>query len=74
MNENRLFEGIYNFRDMGGIVTKDGRRVKKGLLFRSGQLSTATTADVILLKQLQLRTIIVMQWKCYKIQTLSLKV
>ncbi|WP_066187838.1 tyrosine-protein phosphatase [Gracilibacillus timonensis] len=35
-------EGAINFRDLGGYPTVDGRQVKKGLLFRSGDLSQLT--------------------------------
>jgi protein-tyrosine phosphatase len=33
------FEGIVNFRDLGGYETTDGRRVKWGRVFRSGHLA-----------------------------------
>ena len=36
---------IVNFRDLGGMVTIDGRRIKEGFLFRSGDLNNATDAD-----------------------------
>lgn len=39
-------EGITNFRDMGGYVTEDGRKVSWGKLFRSADLSRATAADI----------------------------
>lgn len=39
------FEKIYNFRDLGGIQSRNGRIVKFGLLFRSGELSYATASD-----------------------------
>lgn len=39
-------ENIQNFRDFGGYATGDGRRVKTGLLFRSGDTSNARDADL----------------------------
>ena len=39
------FEGIENFRDMGGYDADGNRRVKWGRLFRSGQLSGLTPQD-----------------------------
>lgn len=38
-------EGGSNFRDMGGYFTVDGRQVRRGLLFRSGVMSSLTEAD-----------------------------
>lgn len=46
--------GAPNFRDFGGYPTKDGRQVKWGYLFRSGQLSNLTDDDVSLLDSLSL--------------------
>ncbi|MEH6942527.1 tyrosine-protein phosphatase [Bacillus sp. JJ722] len=59
MNQTKTiaFESIYNFRDMGGQLTKDGRQVKESLLFRCGELGHATENDIELLKNLQLQTI-----------------
>lgn len=34
-----------NFRDLGGVASKDGRRVRRGLVFRTGALSHTTTED-----------------------------
>ena len=33
------FEKLYNFRDIGGMTTSDGRKMKAGVLFRSEELS-----------------------------------
>ncbi|MEB7771109.1 tyrosine-protein phosphatase [Kurthia gibsonii] len=53
------FEGIYNFHDLGGLKSSDGRNVKKGLLFQSGDLFGATKKDCDYLQsQLKIRTII----------------
>lgn len=38
-------EGGSNFRDMGGYFTADGRRVRRGLLFRSGVMTSLSAAD-----------------------------
>lgn len=58
MTKTIQFTGIHNFRDMGGVPTKDGKRVKRNLLYRSGQLSTATPEDIAQLKNLHLTTIL----------------
>ena len=40
------FDGLYNFRDIGGLKTLEGRRLKKGVLFRSDELSRLTQKDL----------------------------
>jgi protein-tyrosine phosphatase len=52
------FEGIANFRDLGGYRTADGREVKWGKLYRSGNLATASDADLAGLQALQLASFI----------------
>ncbi|MDZ7783726.1 MAG: tyrosine-protein phosphatase [Halioglobus sp.] len=53
--ERRLgMQGTPNFRDFGGYRTADGRHVKWGYLFRSGQLSGLSDQDVKLLASLRL--------------------
>ena len=47
-------QGTPNFRDFGGYPTVDGRWVKWGFLFRSGQLSSLSDQDVELLASLKL--------------------
>ncbi len=53
-----LLEGALNFRDMGGYETEDGRRVRRGVLFRSAELSRLTDRDLSTLTQLGIRTIL----------------
>jgi len=53
--ERRLgMQGTPNFRDFGGYPTGDGRRVKWGYLFRSGQLSNLSDQDLDLLGSLNI--------------------
>ncbi len=47
-------QGTPNFRDFGGYRTADGRQVKWGFLFRSGQLSALSDQDLELLASLEL--------------------
>ncbi|MFE9021285.1 tyrosine-protein phosphatase [Streptomyces sp. NPDC007808] len=49
--------GVRNFRDVGGLPTVDGRRVRHGVLFRSGHLAHATEDDAAFLGALGLHTI-----------------
>ena len=59
-NEHRLlnFEGIPNFRDLGGYQASDGRTVKWGRLYRSGNFAEASRADLAGLQSLELATFI----------------
>ncbi|GGZ63498.1 tyrosine-protein phosphatase [Streptomyces subrutilus] len=49
--------GVRNFRDVGGLPTTDGRRVRPGRLFRSGHLAHATETDAQFLNSLGLHTV-----------------
>ena len=52
------FVGIHNFRDYGGYGVSGGRRLKRGLLFRSAQHHGATAADLDAVSDLGLATVI----------------
>ncbi|MEH0518155.1 tyrosine-protein phosphatase [Streptomyces stelliscabiei] len=49
--------GVRNFRDVGGLPTVDGRRVRHEVLFRSGHLAHATDEDTAFLASLNLHTV-----------------
>jgi len=51
-------EGQPNFRDLGGYRTNDGRVVKSGLVFRSGELHRLSDVDVAKLERLGVKTLI----------------
>ena len=56
--ERRLrLDGAVNFRDLGGYATSDGRRLRRGLVFRSDQLADLTEADLRTVAGLGLRTV-----------------
>jgi protein-tyrosine phosphatase len=40
-------EGAVNFRDLGGYKTADGRRLRRGLVYRSGSLGRLTDSDIV---------------------------
>jgi protein-tyrosine phosphatase len=52
------FETCFNFRDVGGYETIDGRRVRWGSVFRSDTLHRLTTADLERALELGIRTVI----------------
>jgi protein-tyrosine phosphatase len=50
-------QGQTNFRDLGGYETADGRHVKWGMIFRSGELSHLTAADYREISTLGIHTV-----------------
>lgn len=51
-------EGIFNLRDYGGYPVAGGGRLRRGLLFRSGQHRDATDADLDNIDALALGTVV----------------
>jgi protein-tyrosine phosphatase len=51
-------EGAVNFRDLGGYVTTDGLRTRWRTLFRADGLGDLTAADIEVLRDLGIRTVI----------------
>lgn len=61
MLENKRFitlAGVTNFRDVGGYAAANGKSVKWGKLYRSGDLDALTDADLDILAGLGLKTIV----------------
>jgi len=50
------FEGCFNFRDIGGYLNQDGKRVKKGLYFRAGRQDRMSNKDLSQLSDLKIST------------------
>jgi len=53
-----LLKACFNFRDLGGLETVDGRRVRSGVLYRADALHRLTADDLDVLRGLGLRTVI----------------
>ena len=56
--EHLPMSGGFNFRDLGGLETKDGRVVKWGRIIRSDDLYNLTDSDLSYLNSLPLKTIV----------------
>ena len=50
--------GAYNFRNMGGYMTADGKKTKWDILYRSDDLSRLSKNDLEILKNFNIKTII----------------
>lgn len=51
-------QGGYNFRDLGGYPTSDGRFTAWGKIYRSGDFSKLTSEDVTRLERFEINTLI----------------
>jgi protein-tyrosine phosphatase len=51
-------QGAYNVRDIGGYKTVDGKTVKWGKVFRSGDLNQLTNTDIAYLENIGIRTVV----------------
>ena len=50
------FEGCFNFRDIGGYLNQDGKKIKKGLYFRAGRQDRMSDKDLAKLSDLNIST------------------
>ncbi|KAF3999911.1 tyrosine-protein phosphatase [Glaciimonas immobilis] len=57
-NSHRLFKQVQNFRDLGGHLTSDGRRIQTGRLLRSANPGLATADDIARLQNFNLNVVI----------------
>ena len=51
-------DGADNFRDLGGYLTADGRRVKWGVVYRSDSLADLSDEDIKFLQRLKLEQVV----------------
>lgn len=51
-------DGTFNTRDIGGIVNKDGRKIRYGLMLRSDALNALSPDDVKFFEEFGLKTIV----------------
>ncbi|MFG3088897.1 GNAT family N-acetyltransferase [Streptomyces antibioticus] len=60
MDRHLRFDALHNFRDLGGYPTRDGLRVRPGLLYRADSLGKLTpgTPDWARFRALGIRTVI----------------
>ncbi len=54
----RRLEGAHNVRDLGGLVTADGREVRRGRIFRSDYPGFADVSEGAAVRDLGLRTVV----------------
>lgn len=58
IGERRLpLKGTVNSRDLGGYETTDGRRLKRGKIFRSDHLARLTDGDIAFLQRLKIQCV-----------------
>jgi protein-tyrosine phosphatase len=57
-NSKNMLKSINNFRDFGGYLTESGKQIKSGMIFRSGSTDKMSGKDLLILKNLGLKTII----------------
>ncbi|EFD89085.1 tyrosine-protein phosphatase [Oenococcus oeni] len=50
--------GGYNFRDIGGYTSADGRKIKWGKLFRTANMAYLSQADLLYLQERNVDTIV----------------
>lgn len=58
INRELSLEGSMNFRDLGGLQTSDGQKVRTGRVFRSDALHRLTARDIAVLSRLEIATLI----------------
>jgi len=56
-NRSLYFKQVVNFRDIGGLRTKEGKTVKWGMIYRSDNLSKLKTGEFNTFRDLHIKTV-----------------
>ena len=56
LERHYAFEGCFNFRDIGGYLNQEGKRIKKGIYFRAGRQDRMSDKDLSQLSDLKITT------------------
>ena len=56
LERHYAFEGCFNFRDIGGYLNQEGKRIKKGIYFRAGRQDRMSDKDLSQLSDLKIAT------------------
>ena len=57
-NGRPILEGQPNFRSLDGIPAAGGRKIRKNMIYRSGNLSNLSASDILLLENAGLALVI----------------
>ena len=58
VSQQLTIQGDRNFRDLGGIIGENGKKISHNKLFRSGRLATITDADIDTIQNIGIKRII----------------
>ena len=68
MTQRILLDGVDNFRDFGGYPVANGRRLKRGRLYRSASHGRATDGDLEIIAGLNITTIVDLRRKAERLR------
>ena len=58
LDRSIAFDLVFNVRDLGGLATEDGRKVRRGLVYRADGVNRLDGKDLEAARALGLRTVV----------------
>lgn len=69
VSQQLTIQGDRNFRDLGGIIGENGKKIAQNKLFRSGRLARITDADIDTIQNIGIKRIIDLRTKMERQET-----